>query len=186
MGEKSDQLERHIHETRNELGENIHELHEKVRKSVDKVKNSVDWRAQFRERPMTLIGIAFAGGLVASALFGRRRSSTSYANTSSTDRWNNADRWNTEARSEYSGNGRTKDWRNKTNDVWEDIKSAVIGLAATKAGSALEEILPGFQEQYQKRQGERRSGSNGSAERDAAWQAKTASDTANAGYLRQS
>jgi len=178
MGEKSDQLERHIHETRNELGENIHELQEKVRNSVDKVKNSVDWRVQFQERPMTLIGIAFAGGLVASALFGRRRS-TSYASTSSTDRWN------TEARSDDSGSGRSKDRRNKTNTAWEDIKGAVIGLAATKAGSALEGILPGFQEQYQKRQEERRFGSNGSAERDAAWQARTASDTGNAGYLRQ-
>jgi len=185
MGEKSDQLERHIHEQRNELGENIHELQEKVRNSVDKVKNSVDWRAQFQERPMTLIGIAFAGGLVASALFGRHRS-TSYANTSSTDRSNNVDRWNTEARSDDSGNGRTKDWRNKTNTAWEDIKGAAIGLAATKAGSALEKIFPGFQEHYQKRQEERRSGSNGSAERDAAWQARTASDTSNAGYLRQS
>jgi hypothetical protein len=171
MGEKSDQLERHIHEQRNELGENIHELQEKVRNSVDKVKNSVDWRVQFQERPMTLIGIAFAGGLVTSALFGRRR---------------NANRWNTEGRSDFSGNRPTKDRQNKASGAWEDIKGAVIGLAATKAGSALEGILPGFQEHYQKRQKARRSGSNGSAERDAAWQARTASETGTAGYLRQS
>jgi hypothetical protein len=185
MGEKSDQLERHIHEQRNELGENIHELQEKVRNSVDKVKNSVDWRVQFQERPMTLIGIAFAGGLVASALFGRRRNSN-YASSSSTDRWNNANRWNTEGRSDFSGNRPTKNWQNKASSTWDDIKGAVIGLAATKAGSALEGILPGFQEHYQKRQEERRSGSNGSAERDATWQARTALDTSNAGYPRQS
>jgi hypothetical protein len=185
MGEKSDQLERHIHEQRNELGENIHELQEKVRNSVDKVKNSVDWRVQFQERPMTLIGIAFAGGLAASALFGRRRS-TGYASAPSTDRWNNANRWNTEGRSNFSGNRPTKDRQNKASGAWEDIKGAVIGLAATKAGSALEGILPGFQEHYQKRQKARRSGSNGSAERDAAWQARTASETGTAGYLRQS
>jgi hypothetical protein len=178
MGEKSDQLERHIYEQRNELGENIHELQEKVRSSVDKVKNSVDWRAQFQERPMTLIGIAFAGGLAASALFRRRRSSN-YASSSSTDRWN------TDGRSDDSSKGPTKDWRKKSNNAWEDIKGAVIGLAATKAGSALEKILPGFQEHYRKRQEERRSGSNGSAERDA-WQARTASERSNAGYLPQS
>jgi hypothetical protein len=185
MGEKSDQLERHIHEQRNELGENIHELQEKVRNSVDKVKNSVDWRVQFQERPMTLIGIAFAGGLAASALFGRRRN-TDYTSAPSTDRWNNANRWNTEGRSDDSSKGPTKDWRKKTDNGWEDIKGAVIGLAATKAGSALEKILPGFQEHYQRRQEERRSGSNGSAERDATWPARTASDTSNAGYPRQS
>jgi len=177
MGQKSDQLEQHIHETRNELGENIHELQEKVRNSVDKVKNSVDWRAQFQERPMTLIGIAFAGGLLASALFGRRRGSD-YTSSS-------RDRWNNETRSEYSGGGSTKDWQNKASSAWEDIKGAAIGLAATKAGSALEELLPGFQEHYQKRQEERRSRTNGSAERDTAWQAKTASGPGTSGYLPQ-
>lgn len=180
MGEKSDQIEKHIYEQRNELGENIHELQEKVRSSVDKVKNSVDWRAQFQERPMTLIGIAFAGGLVASALFGRRGTSShsSYASIPSSDRWN------TETRSDYSADRRTKNWQNKASDAWEDIKGAVIGLAATKAGSALEELLPGFQQHYQKRQEERRSGANGSAERDAAWQTRAAG-TGNAGYLGQ-
>jgi hypothetical protein len=105
--------------------------------------------------------------------------------SSSTDR-RNTDRWNTEGQSAYSGNRRTKDWQNKANEAWEDIKGAVIGVAATKVGSALEEILPGFQEHYQKRQQERRSGTNGSSERDVAWQARTATDTGSAGYLRQS
>ena len=183
MGEKSDQLERHIHETRNELGDNIHELQEKVRNSVDKVKNSVDWRVQFQERPMTLIGIAFAGGLVASALF-RRRGTSNHSSYSSI---RSSDRWNTETSSDYSGAGdrRSRNWQNKAGDAWEDIKGAVIGLAATKAGSVLEELLPGFQHHYQKRQEERRSGSNGSADQDAAWQTKPAAGTGTAGYLGQ-
>jgi len=178
MGEKSDQIEQHIYEKRNELGENIHELQEKVRGTVDKVRNSVDWRTHFQERPMTLIGIAFAGGLAASALFRRSRPS-SYASSLT-------DRWNAEAPSGSTGNRRTKDWQNKATGAWEDIKGAVVGLAATKVGSALEEVLPGFQEHYQKRQEERRSGTNGSVERDAAWQARRASETGSAGHLRQS
>ena len=40
MGETSDQIERHIQETRNDLGDNFGELE-------DKVKTAVDWRAQF-------------------------------------------------------------------------------------------------------------------------------------------
>jgi hypothetical protein len=178
MGEKSDQIEQHIYEKRNELGENIHELQERVRGTVDKVRNSVDWRTHFQERPMTLIGIAFAGGLAASALFRRSRPS-SYASSST-------HRWNAEAPSGSTGNRGTKDWQNQATGAWEDIKGAVMGLAATKVGSALEEILPGFQAHYQKRQEERRSGTNGSAERDAAWQARRASETGSAGYLRQS
>jgi hypothetical protein len=179
MGEKSDQIEKHIYEKRNELGNNIHELQDKVRSSVDKVKNSVDWRAQFQERPMALIGIAFAGGVLASALFRRRRPSSN-SSTFATDRWN------TEARSQnWGSNVRSKDWQNRASDAWEDIKGAVIGLAATKAGSALEEFLPGFQQHYQKRQEERRSRGNGSAERDSTWQSRAAAGTGNAGYLGQ-
>ena len=45
MGEKSDQLERHIREERNELSQHISELHQKV-------KSAVDWRVQFNERPL--------------------------------------------------------------------------------------------------------------------------------------
>jgi len=176
MGEKSDQIEQHIYDKRNELGENIHELQEKVRDTVHKVRNSVDWRSQFQERPMTLIGIAFAGGLAASALFRRSRpaSNSSYASFST-------ERRNAEAPSASTSDRRAKDWQNKAAGAWADIKGAVIGLAATKVGSALEEILPGFQEHYQKRQEERRSATNGSAER-----ARTAPETGGAGYLRQS
>src|SRR5260370_34951811 len=62
MGETPDQIERHIYEKRNELGENIHELQQKV-------KTAGDWRAQFDRRPMTMMGLAFGGGLLLSMLF---------------------------------------------------------------------------------------------------------------------
>jgi hypothetical protein len=101
--------------------------------------------------------LTHAFGLLASALFGRSRGSSYWSYMSSSTDRRNTDRWNTEGQSAYSGNRRTKDWQNKANEAWEDIKGAVIGVAATKAGSALEEILPGFQEHYQKRQQERRS-----------------------------
>ena len=71
MGETSDQIERHIQETRNDLGDNLSELQ-------DKVKTAVDWRAQFEERPGTMLALAFGGGIVLSALLpsGRRSRST--------------------------------------------------------------------------------------------------------------
>jgi hypothetical protein len=61
MGETSDQIERHIQETRNDLGDNFSELEVKV-------KTAVDWRAQFEERPMTMVALAFGGGILLSAL----------------------------------------------------------------------------------------------------------------------
>ena len=56
MGETSDQIERHIQETRNDLGDNFSELE-------DKVKTAVDWRAQFEERPGTMLALAFGAVL---------------------------------------------------------------------------------------------------------------------------
>jgi hypothetical protein len=48
MDETSDQIERHIQETRNDLDDNLNEL-------GDRVKKAVDWRAQFEERPGTML-----------------------------------------------------------------------------------------------------------------------------------
>jgi hypothetical protein len=70
MGETSDQIERHIQETRNDLGDNFGELQ-------DKVKTAVDWRAQFEERPGTMLALAFGGGVILSALLPSGRHSRS-------------------------------------------------------------------------------------------------------------
>ena len=49
MGERTDQIERQIAQTRSELSDNVGELQ-------DKVKSAVDWRTQFQEHPGTLCG----------------------------------------------------------------------------------------------------------------------------------
>lgn len=61
MGERTDQIEQQINRTREDLGENFNELEQKV-------KSAFDWRTQFEERPMTMLAIAFGGGVIASAL----------------------------------------------------------------------------------------------------------------------
>lgn len=142
MGEKPDQIERHIYEQRNELGDNINELQQKV-------KTAVDWRAQVNERPGTMLGLAFGGGVLLSLLFGGRarrgRSSTPWPSDT-----------NRRGLPEYSG---TK-LRDRTVDsAWDNIRGAVLAVAGAKLGGIIEEVLPGFQEQYRKRQYERRSSS---------------------------
>ena len=76
MGEASDALgasspasiERHIRETRGELERNVEELESRV-------KRAADWRRQVSNRPLSAVGVAFAGGLLASLLVGSRQSS---------------------------------------------------------------------------------------------------------------
>ena len=123
MGEKPGQIERHIEQTRNELGRNLSELQQKV-------KSAVDWHAQFQQRPMTMIGLAFGGGMLLSTFLGGQSKPRRSGSVGS---------------SEYPA---TKGSSRK--GVWGNIKSALIVTSASKAAEFLEQIVPGFQEQYRK------------------------------------
>jgi Protein of unknown function (DUF3618) len=143
MGEKPDQIERHIYETRNELGENISELQEKV-------KTAVDWRAQFDQRPMLMIGLAFGGGLLLSALLTGRGNSRPSSNKGSHNRRKR------EARLSDYGAADSHE-RGEAKSTWDDIGGAVLAVAGSKLGSVIEEVLPGFQEHFKRRRQERNS-----------------------------
>jgi ElaB/YqjD/DUF883 family membrane-anchored ribosome-binding protein len=64
MGETTDQIEAHIEMTRQQLHSNFREL-------AQKVKAATDWRRQVRDHPMTLIAVAFAGGVLLAAMVAR-------------------------------------------------------------------------------------------------------------------
>ena len=142
MGETPDQIERHIYEQRSELGDNIHELQQKV-------KTAVDWRAQFDQRPWVAMGVAFGGGLLLSLLFGGKRDSGR-----SSREW-----WRDRRENQSPGASISHHRDDKTNALWENIRGAALAVAATRLGSVLEGVLPGFQEQYKKKQRERQSSS---------------------------
>jgi ElaB/YqjD/DUF883 family membrane-anchored ribosome-binding protein len=67
VDQTTDQIEAHIENTRDELGANLQELEQKV-------KSVADWRRQFRNNPMMMLGAAFAGGILLASLLGGRRS----------------------------------------------------------------------------------------------------------------
>ncbi|HEX4535784.1 MAG TPA: DUF3618 domain-containing protein [Candidatus Acidoferrum sp.] len=156
MGEKPDQIERHIQHQRSELEDNISELEEKV-------KSAFDWRTQFHERPGIMLGAAFLGGAVVSALLpstssitsklsSRRRTSrdpwTPYTNrqTPDTSRETAPHLESHSTGSSYpSGNTASK-----TSETWENLKNAAIGMATTRISQFIEELVPGFSEHYNK------------------------------------
>ena len=145
MGETTDQIERHISEQRNELGDNIHELQQKV-------KTAFDWRAQVQERPGTMLAIAAGGGLLLSLLFGGKSSSRQSSASIPLDSRP------LDYVSTRTYNSRSSDWDNHTaSSTWANIRGAALAVAGTKLGSMLEEFLPGFQEQYRKKTQEKRS-----------------------------
>ena len=151
MGERTDQIERHIHETRNELGENIDELQQKV-------KTTFDWRVQFQQRPWALIGAAFGGSLLVSMLIPKAGSSSRRSYRS----WQ-PERWSKGRRLEYSSEGR-RDYSEKTSNTWDNIRSALLTAGIGRLTSFVEEIIPGFQEQFRRKQFER-----GQTERRQSW-----------------
>jgi len=167
MGETPDQIERHIYEKRNELGENIHQLREKV-------KTAVDWRAQFDQRPWVMMGLAFGGGFLISMLFGGDRDADRYSRK----------RWRRESqRRDYSSNVRTTDWESQASSTWDNIRGALLAVAGSRLGTLIEEVLPGFQEHYRKRQQERRSSTSRPNGPEAVWRRTASSET---DYMPQS
>jgi hypothetical protein len=159
MGERTDQIERHIQRQRNELEDNFSELERKVREAFD-------WRTQFQEHPGRMLGAALLGGALVGAILPGRSNVTKKVSS----RLNSfteppapraqysvpepappAPSWN--AYSASSGQA-----AQKTAEVWDNLKGAVIGMAAARLGDAIEELVPGFSEHYRKAAGNNKSG----------------------------
>ena len=133
MDETSDQIERHIQETRSDLDDNLNEL-------GDKVKNAVDWRAQFEERPGTMLSLAFAGGILLSALLSPgRRSRSTYGGG-----WKPASKgvWTTSRPSS------TASKPSETRQSVEALAGALIGVAVNRASRFIDSMVPGFEREF--------------------------------------
>jgi hypothetical protein len=65
MGETTDQVKRHIEDTRGRIGQDINELEYRMHRTLD-------WRAQFRAHSRLVLGAAFAIGFLIALSSGRR------------------------------------------------------------------------------------------------------------------
>jgi hypothetical protein len=128
MGERADEIEQEINRTRGELNENFSELEEKVR-------NTFDWRAQFEERPIAFLAVAFGGGVLASALLPRRR--REFDDESASTR--NGARVSPQERTPTA---QAKRKRQSAGSAGIDaFKGALFTVAASKLGGALGDFL---------------------------------------------
>jgi hypothetical protein len=66
VGQATDQIERRIAATREDLKSNLQELERRV-------KTAADWRHQFKQHTGSMIAVAFGGGILLSSLLGKRR-----------------------------------------------------------------------------------------------------------------
>ena len=127
MAERPDQIAKHIESARNELGSNLHELENKVRQEAD-------WKTHFERSPMTLMGLAFGGGVLLASMIGGpgRRAIMPVAEHQNGK--------------PFGGSLRNS----QVSDSWVTLKGALLGLAGAKVRNVLNEVLPGFAEQYDK------------------------------------
>jgi hypothetical protein len=118
MDQKPEQIERHIDRKRRDLRSNFEELE-------DKVKAVTDWRQLTRNNPAGMLAAAFGGGLLISNMLGRRRPRAALREATSLSRSAQPFR---EPRS------------------WQNVKEALVGVAAGKFQQVLSEVVPGFRE----------------------------------------
>lgn len=134
MGQKSSQIEQHIEHTRAALGSNLQELEHKV-------KDATDWRQQFQRNPLTMMGVAFGGGILLSTVMGSHhghRGGNPYDAA--------AGHQNRHSESGKAVNSQMK----RASDTWDSIKGALIGVAAGQVQTFLKEAVPGFRDELQR------------------------------------
>jgi hypothetical protein len=135
MGETSDQIERHIQATRNDLGDNFSELQ-------DKVKTAVDWRAQFAERPSTMLALAFGSGVILSALLpSGRRLRSNYD-----EAWKPAPSRDLTPSLQSATPPAGKP--NETRQTVEALGGALAGVVVSRMSRFIDSLLPGFEREF--------------------------------------
>jgi hypothetical protein len=138
MGETTNQIEWEIAQKRSELSDNLIELKQRA-------KAAVDWRSQVEERPGTMLAVAFAGGIVLSALFRALRGPAKvYAERPS----GNAVGYDSPI-SKTSARPPSK-LATTTRENLDALGGALLGIVATRTTSILEGILPGFQSEFER------------------------------------
>jgi hypothetical protein len=126
MDETRREIEDHIDRTRERLGSHLRELEHRV-------EAATDWREQFRARPGVFLGAAFVGGAVL-ALALHARGPRTFSQETDVPRL-----------SADPGSA-----RGQVLDLWNNLKAALVGVAITRVRDHLAELVPGFDEHYQR------------------------------------
>jgi hypothetical protein len=147
MGERSDQIERQIEIKRSELSENFNELGEKVR-------TAINWRAQFQDRPGAMLALAFGGGFFLSALFPSVRSARrNYGSAQPPASSSSAGEHGSFG---IRSDGRASKRPSVARENLEAMSDALMSVALCKATTFIDELVPGFREEFARAKSERR------------------------------
>jgi hypothetical protein len=136
MDEKVDTIKRHIDAEREELGRNLDEIEYRV-------KNATDLKAQFNRNTGLILGAAAAGGFLLSLAF--RNSSNSDSRQSGESGSTKESSANTLAPLTH----RVSKQLHRFSETFDNIFDGLVGVASAKLQSFVADAVPGFQEQYE-------------------------------------
>lgn len=169
MGETTDSIKRDIEHERHEFEQNIDGIESRVRDTTDqvqhkvedvqqKVKDATDWRTQFEHRPMLGVALAFGGGVLLASMMGGGD------NGGRRQPYSGGYQYQPQQFQSYSDGrqGGTEIGRQHASSTFENVKGALMGVAAAQVKSMLSQNLPGFDDEYRQVESERegRSGSS--------------------------
>lgn len=130
MGQTTGQIESDIRHKREDLHSNFQELETKV-------KSVTDWKQHFQNHPGFMVAAAFGtGALLATLGRGKTRHGSRMSGSNYSD-----------------GSLRTPGQKSEVLQTWDNVKSALVGVAATQVTGFLGRLVPGFQEQLKKTEG---------------------------------
>jgi hypothetical protein len=147
-------IEQTIRTERRNLDRNLTELEHEVR-------SMADWRTHYRNHPLAVIGVAAGAGVVVGMLTaGSTRASSERADSprDSRERGGRA----MSALAQLDPRGRAS---SRLGDTWDDILSALVGVASSAAIRFVSQHVSGFEEELASsqsmRSGSPRSGTRG-------------------------
>jgi hypothetical protein len=146
MGETTREIEAQIDRSREELASNIRELDRKVR-------SAADWKEHFNAHPAVAIGVAFGGGLLLGSLVPSRtfhQSGMTYAMSDGNGQANGYPSY------EMAEPAPPSVHRQQAKETWDIMKGALLGLATARLTQVIDEMIPGFRDEVQRVQGDRR------------------------------
>jgi hypothetical protein len=138
MGETTNQIAWGIAQKRSELSDNLIELKQRARATVD-------WRSQVEERPGTMLAVAFAAGIIFSALFSALRGPAKVYPERPSDSAAEYDSPISSTSARTAGKLATTARKNL-----DALGGALLGIVATRTTSILDGILPGFQREFER------------------------------------
>ena len=133
MANDVDTIEREISDVHQALGWQLSAAEEKAR-------TAIDWRTHYRRNPVPLLAIAAAAGFLASAVIGGDEGPGAPGDYGDSERLSRQ----SPLRSSFNSA--------PVNSAFDHLMGAFVAAAAIKVSEYVEEWLPGFHQEYTRRQ----------------------------------